>query len=160
MTRRMTAGALLALAAAAWFGFVAPARGLRDRARREYTRLRQERERLRRELAAVARRTRDVPAPEGAAAAARAVRLVLLHATAGLPLQDVQIAASGEARGTSTRGRLSAEGRQADLLRLADRLSEAGSGFQVLRVRLAGASDGRAGRRRIEIEGRNSRDAS
>ncbi len=160
MTHRVTAGALLALAAAVWFGFAVPAQESRDRARREYTRLRQERERLRREWAAVARRTRDVPAPENAAAAARALRLVLLRATAGLPLQDVQIAASGEAHGASTRGRLSAEGRQADLLRLADRLSEAGSGFQLLRVRLAAVSNEPAGRRRIEIEGRDSRDAS
>jgi hypothetical protein len=91
-----------------------------------------------------------VRAPAGDAAAARALRQSLLGATEGLALGSLRIEAeAGRRGGVAARGRLAAEGRQADLLHAAGRLAEPSSGVVVERLRLAEA---RAGAVRLELE--------
>ena len=136
---RGVALALLLAAAAGWLGLVAPARRERDRARAEYARARQERERLRGEFSGRGRRALGDVAPSDAAAAGRALRLALLRATEGLPVEAVEIAASGERGGGTARGRLSAEGEMAALLRVAERLVDPAAGVRVEHVVLAPA---------------------
>ena len=150
MTRR-AAGALLLLAALGlYLGVATPARRARDASRREFARAREERERLRSRLAGIERRAAAVRGPAGDAAAVRALRLSLLGATRGLALDSVQIGAEAGRRGAmAARGRLSAEGDQADLLRSAERLAEPSSGVFLDRVALRPARDGSL---RLEVE--------
>lgn len=152
MIRRL-AGALLFLAAAAvWLGVGAPARRERDRARADYARARQDRERLRAQAVALERRGTAARTPEAGAAAARALRASLLHATEGLRVGGVQIAASAGQGRVAARGRLSAQGRMADVVGLAERLVGPESGVLVERVDL-GSSRGEEGRTlRLELD--------
>jgi hypothetical protein len=138
--RKPLAAALLLLAAlAVHLGVGVPARRERDEAREDFARARKARESLRTQAVRLERRAvAAARAPAGDAAAARALRLALLQATEGLPLESVRIAAEAEQRGTAAaRGSLVAEGRQADLLRVAGRLADPSSGILVERVRLA-----------------------
>jgi len=155
---RGSALALLLAAAGAWLAFVAPARRERDQARAEYSRAREERERLRSDLAERRRKARLV-VPSDAAAAGRALRLALVQATAGLPVEEVEISASGE-RGGVARGRLSAEGELAALLRLAERLVDPTVGVRIERVALepVGGSSGEAsdGTMRLVLDTRSA----
>ena len=141
---------LLAASAGGWLTVVAPLRSERDRVRAEYARVRQERERLRALLGEAERRAQVARTPADAAAAGRVLRRAFLRATDGLHLEAVQIAVSGDRR-LGTRGRLSAEGGLAELLRLTDRLADPGSGVRIERVGLARTS--RDSARRIEVEG-------
>ncbi len=151
MLRVVALGSLL-LAGGGWLALVAPARRARDAARAEYALARRERERLRTELAAVEKRAQAGRAPADAAAAGRALRLALLHATDGLRVAQVQIAAAGERGRPGAHGQLSAEGRIADLLLLADRLAQPGSGVRIERVELTQVP-GQGSARRLEIQG-------
>jgi len=138
VTRRVAAALLLLAAVGLHLGVTLPARGQRDEARDGFARGREERERLRALAARLEQGASDGQAPEGDAAAARALRLSLLRATEGLGLQAVQIAAMPGRRGpAAARGRLVAEGRQADLLRAVGRLVESSSGVQLERVALS-----------------------
>jgi hypothetical protein len=138
VTRRWAAVLLVLVALGLELAVAAPARRQRDAARDEFGRLRGERERLRAQAAQLERRTAAVArAPQGGAAAARALRASFLRATAGLPLGAVRIGEEAAQRGAvAARGRLAAEGRQADLLRAAGRLAEASSGVVLERVRI------------------------
>jgi len=139
MTRRLVGLGLLLAAALVYVGLTLPARGARDEARTAFARQREERERLRAEVARLERRASAARpgAPDGAAAA-RALRLSLLAATRGLLIGDVQIASHPERRGTTAaRGRLGGTGRQADLLSVAGRLADPGSGVLLERLELA-----------------------
>jgi hypothetical protein len=137
MRLRLAALALLLVAASVHVGVTLPARRARDDAREAYARKREERERLRAEVArlegsASVARPR---APEGDAAAARALRLQLIAATRGLPLGGVEVATRPGRRGrVAARGRLSGAGSQADLLRAANRLAEPASGAVLEKV--------------------------
>jgi hypothetical protein len=138
VTRRLAAALLLLVAVGVHAGVTVPARRQRDEARDEFARSREERERLRAQAARLDQRAPAVQAPAGDAAAARALRLSLLGATRGLDLRAVQIAATPGRRGpAAARGRLVAEGNQADLLRAAGRLAEPSSGVQLERLALA-----------------------
>ncbi len=138
MTRRLAAALLLLVAVGLHLGVTLPARRQRDEARDEFARGREDRERLRAQVARLDQRGPVGQAPAGDAAAARALRLSLLRATAGLDLQAVRIEVTPGRRGpAAARGRLVAEGRQADLLRAAGRLAEPSSGVQIERVALA-----------------------
>jgi hypothetical protein len=143
----------LLLAAAGWLGLVAPARRERDQARAEYARARQDRERLRTDLAALKRRARVGVAPSDEAAAGRALRLALLRATEGLPVEAVQIAAKGEHGGVAARGRLSAEGEMAALLRVAERLVDPAAGVRIEHVVLAPARGASDDTMRLQLDG-------
>ena len=150
MTRRVAAALLLLAALGLHLGVAVPARRQRDEARYEFARCRVERERLRAQVARLEPREAAGRAPSGDAAAARALRLSLLRATEGLPLGAVRIAAEAGPRGAvAARGRLVAEGRQADLLRAAGRLAEASSGVLLERVALLQATGGAL---RLEVE--------
>ncbi len=85
------------------------------------------------------------------------LRRALLRATEGLPVEAVEIAASGERVGVTARGRLSAEGELATLLRVAERLVDPAAGVRVEHVVLApagGASDDAFdGTMRLVLEG-------
>lgn len=154
----MTRAALVLLLAAAtgWVGLVVPARRARDRARSDFARARQERERLRAEVALVQRRGQAEPAPKDAAEAARALRRSYLRATEGLPVRGVQIAVAGAGGGSGAQGSLVADGRLADLLRLAERLVDPAASVRVERVSLTELR-GAAGRpAHIEIQGRGA----
>jgi len=151
MTRRLIALGLLLAAAVVHVGLTVPARRARDEARAAFARKREERERVRGDVARLERRAHAArpQAPEGDAAAVRALRRSLLRATRGLPIGDVQIAAQPERRGgVAARGRLAAEGTQADLLRAAGRLAEPASGVVLERVQLLG----RLGKLRLDAE--------
>jgi hypothetical protein len=140
VTRRLVGLALLAAAVLVHAGVTLPARRARDEARAAYAAKREERERLRAELGRLERRSsaRGSAASEDAAAAARALRQRLLAATAGIALADVQIATRPERQGgVAARGRLAGLGRQADVLRVADRLANPGSGVVLERLDLA-----------------------
>ncbi len=144
---------LLLAAAAGWLGLVAPARRARDRARAEYGRLREERERLRAEIAGLTRQRPTAPLPGDAAAAGRALRLTLLGATRGLPVEAVRIAARGEKAGLLAQGSLSAEGGMAPLLRVAERLADPAASVRIDRVVL-GPARGVADRTlRLDLDG-------
>ena len=148
---RAVLGLLSLLAAVAvHVALTLPARQERDAAREAYARQRAERERLRAELARLDRRPAAAQAaPEADAAAGRALRLSLLAATRGVALGDLQIAAVPERRGAiAARGRLSASGSQAELLRAAGRLAEEASGVRLERLSLTGG----AARHRLEAE--------
>lgn len=150
MKRRVAAALLLVAAAGLHVGVARPARRQRDEARDEFARSREERERLRADAARLERRAAAGRAPAGDAAAIRALRLSLLRATEGLPLGAIRIAAeAGRGAAVAARGRLVAEGRQADLLRAAARLAEPSSGVLLERVALLGATDGEI---QIEVE--------
>ncbi len=150
MTRRVAAALLLLAALGLHLGVAVPARRQRDQARDEYGRGREEREKLRAQAARIERRAAAGRAPSGDAAAARALRLSLLRAAEGLPLGAVRIVAEAGRRGpVAARGRLAAEGRQADLLRAAGRLAESSSGVLLERVALLQASGGQL---RLEVE--------
>lgn len=138
MMARGVALVLLLAAGAGWLGLVAPARRERDRARAEYAGARLERERLRSSLSGRGRPAGAAVAPSDGAAASRALRLTLLRATEGLPVEAVEIAVSGD-RGTAARGQLSAQGEMAALLRVAERLVDPAAGVRVERVVLAPA---------------------
>jgi hypothetical protein len=131
---------LLLVAGLVHLGLCAPARRARDEAREAFAHKRQERERLRTELARLERRAiaAGPGAPEGDAAAARALRLALLEATRGLSIADVQIATQAERRGSvAARGRLVGVGVQSELLRVAGRLAQPASGVILERLDLA-----------------------
>lgn len=147
---RGAALALLLAAASGWLGLVAPARRERDRARADYARVRQERERLRADLSSLERRAHRSVAPSDGAAAGRALRLNLLRATEGLPVEVVQLSATGQAGGVAARGSLAAEGEMADLLRVAERLVDPAAGVRVERVGLAPLARGGM---RLELDG-------
>lgn len=155
--RRRVAGALLLVAALGLhLGVTLPARRQRDEARDEFARAREQRERLRAQTARLERRAAAGRAPSGDAAAARALRLSLLQATEGLPLEAVHIGAEAGRRGAvAARGRLVAEGRQADVLRAAGRLADPSSGVLLERVALAEA---RGGAVQIEVGAFSVRD--
>jgi hypothetical protein len=124
-------------------GVTRPARAERDEARAEFSALRVEREALRARTADLARRAAAVEAPAGAAAAVTALRASLLRATEGLPVTGVRLAAESGARGAvAARGRLTAEGDQEDLLRLADRLAETSSGVLIDSLEIGEAAGG------------------
>ena len=150
MSRAVLGLVSLLLAVAVHVALTLPARRERDAAREAYARQRAERERLRSELARLERRSAPAKAaPEGEAAAARALRLSLLEASRGVELVDVQIAAAPERQGAiAARGRLGASGSQAELLRAAGRLAEATSGVRLERLRLTGGASGH----RLEAE--------
>ncbi len=150
MTRWLLSLALLAFAAGGWLAVVVPARSSRDRDRAAYARTRQERELLRVRLMQLERRAQAVHTPADAAAAGRALRRAFLRALEGLHVESVQIAASGD-RKLGARGRLSAEGELAELLRLTDRLAGPGSGVRIERLGLSRTSDTMV--KRLELEG-------
>jgi hypothetical protein len=150
---RGAALALLLAAALGWLGLVAPARRERDRARADYARVREERERLRIDLSSLERRAHVTVAPSDGAAAGRALRLTLLHATEGLPVEVVQLSATGERTGVVARGSLAAQGEMADLLRIAERLVDPAAGVRVERVALVPVPDGGM---RLDLEGSSS----
>ncbi len=132
-------------AAAFHLGLTLPARHARDEARAAFARKREERERLRADVTRLERRATGprASAPDGDAAAARALRRSLLAATSGLAIGGVEIASHPERRGTTAaRGRLVGTGRQADVLRMAGRLAEAGSGVLLERLDLTLRPDG------------------
>jgi hypothetical protein len=140
MTRRLVGLGLLLAAAALHLGFTLPARRARDEARAAFAHKREERERLRADVARLERRATGAraAAPEGDAAAARALRRSLHAATRGLPISGVEIASHSERGGsTAARGRLVGTGRQPDVLRMAGRLAEADSGVLLERLELA-----------------------
>jgi len=146
MSARLAGLVLLLAAVLVYVGVTRPARSARDAAREAYAGQREERERLRAELARLERRSLAGPAvaPAGDAAAARALRQSLLSATRGLGLADVQIAAQPEKRGAiAARGRLTATGSQAELLRAAGRLADPASGVRLDRVQLVAGPAGR-----------------
>jgi hypothetical protein len=145
------AAALLLLAALGLhLGLAVPARRQRDEARDEFARSREERERVRAQSARLERRAAAGRAPAGDAEAARALRLSLLRAAEGLPLTAVRIVAeAGHRGGVAARGRLAAEGRQADLLRAAGRLAEPSSGVLLEHVALVQVPRGEL---RLEVE--------
>jgi hypothetical protein len=150
--RRLLGLGLLLAAALVHVGVTLPARRARDDARAAFARQREERERLRGELARLERRaSRARPqAPADAAAAARATRLALLAAARGLPVGELEIAARPERHGgAAARGRLAGAGAQADLLRVAGRLAQPGSGVVLERLAL---SLGPGGTLRLEAE--------
>jgi len=152
MRRVRAAGLLLLLAVGAYVGIAVPARQTRDEVRRDCDRAREERERLRERVAELERQgaVSGRASLSDAAAAVRALRRSLLRATAGLPVEAVQIsAAAGERGAVGARGRLAAEGRLGDVLRLTTRLTSPSSGLLVERVGLAEAH----GRVRLEVEG-------
>lgn len=138
-----------------YLGVTRPARAERDAARAEFSVLRVEREALRARAADLARRAAAVAAPDGAAAAVTALRASLLRATEGLPVTGVRLAAEAGARGAvAARGRLTAEGDQEDLLRLADRLAEASSGVLIDSLEIVEAAGGVL---RLEVAGYTER---
>jgi hypothetical protein len=142
VTRRLAAALLLLVAAGVHVGVTLPARRQRDEARDEFARGREERERLRAQAARLGQRAPVAQAPEGDAAAARALRQALLRATEGLDLRDVRIAATpGRRRAAAASGWLMAEGRQADLLRAAGKLADPSSGVLLERVALTEVQD-------------------
>ena len=142
MTRRLLALLLVLAALGLHAGVTVPIRRDRDAARRDFASAREERERLRARLSLLERRAAAGRAPAGDAAAARALRLSLLRATERLPLGGVQIAVEWGGRGdVAARGRLTAEGTQADLLRAAERLADPASGLLVEQVELRTARD-------------------
>lgn len=153
MSRRVVGLALLAAGFLIHLGLTLPARRARDASREAFAHQREERARLRADVARLERRRpptpAPAPAPAGDAAAARALRQSLLQATRGLPVDEVEIAAEPDRRGgIAARGRLSAAGAQADLLRVAGRLAAPISGVRLERVQLVGGT----GRHRIEAE--------
>jgi hypothetical protein len=138
VTRRLAAVLMLPAALGLHFGLAAPARRQRDEAREEFARLREERERLRAQSARRQRRAASVRAPSGDAEAVRALRLSFLRSVEGLPLRAVRISAEVGRQGVGAdRGRLAAEGGQADLLRAAGKLAESSSGVLLENVHLA-----------------------
>lgn len=154
MSRRVAAALLLVAALGVHLGVALPARRQRDEARDAFARGREERERLRGQAARLERRAAAGRAPAGDAAAARALRLSLLRATEGLPLGAVRISVDVGRGSVAARGRLAAEGRQADLLRAAGRLAEPSSGVLLERVALAETPGGGV---RIEVEAFSTR---
>jgi hypothetical protein len=147
---RLVAALLVVAALGLHLGVAVPARRERDEAWQEFARARQERERLRVQAARLERRATAGRAPAGDAAAARALRLSLLRAVEGLPLRGVRIGAEAGPRGAvAARGRLAAEGRQADLLRATGRLAEASSGVLLERVAFRQTQGGAL---RLEVE--------
>lgn len=139
MTRRLVGLGLVLTAASLYVGITLPARRARDEARAAFASQREERERLRIGVKHLERRASEprASAPEGDAAAARALRLSLLAATRGLGLDDVQIESRPERRGsTAARGRLVGTGGQADVLRVAERLAAPDSGVVLERLQL------------------------
>ncbi|MCU0723806.1 MAG: hypothetical protein MUC63_09375, partial [Planctomycetes bacterium] len=142
---------LAAAAVGVHLGMTVPARRQRDEAREAFARAREERERLRAEAKHLERRAAaTVRAPSGDAAAARALRLSLLGATHGLAVESLRIGVEAGLRGAAAaRGTLAAVGRQADLLRLVERLALPSSGVVVEQVRLAESRDGAV---RLELE--------
>jgi hypothetical protein len=149
--KRVVAVVLAAAAVGVHLGVTVPARRQRDEAREAFARAREERERLRAEAKHLERRAAaTVRAPSGEAAAARALRLALLDATHGLALGSLRIGVEAGQRGAAAaRGTLAALGRQADLLRVAERLALPSSGVVVEQVRLA---ESRGGALRLELE--------
>jgi hypothetical protein len=145
MTRRLVGLGLLLAGAALYLGLTLPARRARDEARAAFAQKREERERLRADLARLERQAAGarLAAPDGDAAAARALRRSLLAATRGLAIADVAIASRSERRGSAAaRGSLVGTGRQADLLRMAGRLAQADSGVLLERLQLSAHAEG------------------
>ncbi len=138
MSARLAAVVVLLAAGGLWLLVTAPANRAREAAGDQLALARTQRERLRVALSAAERRGAIARTPEAGAAAARAVRASLLRATEGLAVDDVQISPSaGERTGAS--GRISAEGRMAEVVQLADRLVRDDSGVVVQRVSLTSA---------------------
>jgi hypothetical protein len=145
MTRLALAMALAVAAGLVHVGLTLPAARERDASRAEFARQRSEREHVRAELARLERRAaaRSGAAPEDDAAAARALRRVLLEATRGLAIEEVQIATDAERQGAiAARGRLAGTGRQAELLRAAGRLASPASGVLLEKLELARTTSG------------------
>ena len=139
MTRRLVGLGLLLVAAVIYLGITLPARRARDEARAAFAHEREERERLRADVARLERRATRAraSAPDGEAAAARALRRSLLAASSGLAIGGVEIASHPErGGGIAARGRLVGTGRQADVLRMAGRLAEGDSGVLLERLEL------------------------
>ena len=149
--KRVVAVVLAVAAVGVHLGVTMPARRQRDEAREAFARAREERESLRAGAKHLERRAAaTVRAPSGEAAAARALRLSLLGATHGFALESLRIGVEAGPRGAAAaRGTLAAVGRQADLLRVAGRLSLPSSGVVVEQVRLAESRDGAL---RLELE--------
>ncbi len=149
--RRWAAVVLLLAAAAVHLGVAAPLRRERDAARDDFALARKEREMLRTRASRLARQAAvTVRAPAGDAAAALALRASFLRATEGLALGSLQVGAEAGSRGAAAaRGRLVAEGRQADLLRAAGRLAEPSSGVVLERVQIVTSREGAL---RLELE--------
>jgi hypothetical protein len=142
VTRRLLALLLVLAGLSLHAAVTLPLQRERDAARRDFATARGERERLRARLARLDSRASAGRAPRGDAAAARALRQSLLKATERLPLEGVQIAVEAGGRGeVAARGRLAAEGSQADLLRAAGRLAERASGLVLERVEIRAGRD-------------------
>ena len=140
MSARVAALALLLGAGGLCLAVTLPALHERDAAYAEFGRAREQREQLRLQLAASESRRAAGRSPQAGAAAVRAVRASLLRASSGLGVADVQIAASGAGGRRGASGQLSAEGRMAEVVTLADRLTRHDSGVRVERVRFAAGS--------------------
>ncbi len=151
MRARVLAAALLLAAAGLWLAITLPALRERDAAYAEFAQARQQREQLRSQLAASEARRAAFRSPEAGAAAVRAVRASLLRASSGLAVADVQIATSGGGGRPGASGQLSAEGRMAEVVTLADRLARRDSGVRVEHVHFA-ASGGGASRMRVDLD--------
>jgi hypothetical protein len=150
VTPRLAAALLLVAAVGLHLGVTVPTRRQRDESRREFAGAREERERLRSRLSHLEKRAAAGRTPSGDAAAAGALRRLLLRSTERLPLGAVQIGVEAGRRGAvAARGRLSAEGAQADLLRAAERLADPSSGVLLEHVALLPARDGGL---RLEVE--------
>ncbi len=138
MSSRLAGAVLLLAAAGVWLAVTVPAQGERDAARTEYGRAREQKEKLRVELASAERRAVAGMSPQAGAAASRGMRASLLRAIEGLRVEGVQIAPAERRSGGA--GRLSAEGRMAEVALLADRLVSPGSGVLVRSVHFVSAS--------------------
>jgi len=151
VSARVLAAALLLGAAGLWLAVTLPALRERDSAYVEFAQVRQQREQLRSQLAASEARSAALRSPEAGAAAVRAVRASLLRASSGLGVADVQIATSGSGGRPGASGQLSAEGRMAEVVTLADRLARRDSGVRVEHVHFA-ASGGGSSRMRVDLD--------
>ena len=144
MSRRTLALVLLLLSALVFVFVALPARREQNAALADYARARAERQSLRVRLAQFDRRMSEdqgATAVDGSAAV-RALRKAALEATEGLRLSGITVSASANATGTvAARGRLVAEGRFVDALRLARRLAAPSSGLLLEQITLGQARD-------------------
>jgi len=147
---RVLAAALLLGAAGLWLAVTLPALRERDAGYAEFARAREQRQQLRFRLETSEARSAAGRSPEAGAAAVRAVRASLLRASSGLGVADLQIAASEGGSRAGASGQLSAEGRMAEVVTLADRLARPDSGVRVEHVRFA-AGHGGSSRMRVDL---------
>jgi len=136
---------LLATAAAAlYLAIVPPARREQAASEREYAQVHERAQQLRVRLATQRRWSGDEPGARASdgAAAVKALRSAVLRATQGIPVTGVEIAAGGKPRGAvAASARVRAEGRFADVLRVARRLAGPDSGLLLERVSLGATRD-------------------